>query len=251
IGLLGSAGFQSTNLPVLVTGFLLFNAGMAAATFHLGQPLKAWRFFLGLRSSWLSREILAFSLFAPLPIALCALPFLPDFPFKSHFSLLTSYSALPAGVVAVFTSVMIYHDTKRALWRFPLSAIRFFGSVAAFAALAWHIEHHSPAAFTAVVLGKLAAELALLPRARDVDWSPHRHSARLMLGPLRRVLVSRVALAAAAVLAAPFQPWLALPLLLASEILERQLFFQAVQAPKMPGGFGPAGGVACPAGHRA
>ena len=35
------------------------------------------------------------------------------------------------------------------------------------------------------------------------------------------------------------QPWAALPLLLLSELLERQLFFQSVYAPKMPGNFGP------------
>lgn len=45
--------------------------------------------------------------------------------------------------------------------------------------------------------------------------------------------------------------WLALPLLLVSEILERQLLFQAVQAPKMPDGFGSAREAAFPAELRA
>jgi hypothetical protein len=55
------------------------------------------------------------------------------------------------------------------------------------------------------------------------------HSDRLLRGPL--------AVAAAAV--AALHPWLSLPLLLAAELLERQLFFQSVHAPKMPGHFGP------------
>ena len=34
--------------------------GLAASVFHLGQPLRAWRIFLGWRKSWLSREALVF-----------------------------------------------------------------------------------------------------------------------------------------------------------------------------------------------
>ncbi|NJM39151.1 MAG: dimethyl sulfoxide reductase anchor subunit [Akkermansiaceae bacterium] len=123
------------NLTITLTGATIFFAGMGASVFHLGQPLKAWRFFLGLRTSWLSREILAFSMFAPIPLVLCALLFLPDFPFKNIISLLTAGSMIPLGLIAVFTSVMIYHDTHRSLWRFPRGAMRFFGTVASFAAL--------------------------------------------------------------------------------------------------------------------
>ncbi|HVJ45827.1 MAG TPA: hypothetical protein VM511_05530, partial [Luteolibacter sp.] len=60
--------------------------------------------------------------------------------------------------------------------------------------------------------------------------------------PLGVFLRARFAFATLAVFAAIAQPWLALPLLLVSEILERQLFFQSVYAPKMPGNFGPAHG---------
>ena len=50
--------------PLATVAFLTLNAGLAASVFHLGRPLGAWRFFLGLRTSWMSREILAFGLFA-------------------------------------------------------------------------------------------------------------------------------------------------------------------------------------------
>jgi hypothetical protein len=74
---------------------------------------------------------------------------------------------------------------------------------------------------------------------RDASpWSPNRHSARLQLGPLRRILNARVILAFLAAFVALVNPWLALPILLTSEILERVLFFKSVQAPKMPGTFG-------------
>jgi Fe-S-cluster-containing dehydrogenase component/DMSO reductase anchor subunit len=229
VGLLPASSFSLTLLATL-----LFTLGMASSVFHLGQPLKAWRFFLGLKTSWLSREILAFSLFAPIPFLLLALPLLPDFALKAHFSKISAQSALPAGLLAIFTSVMIYHDTHRALWRFSRTALRFFGTTAAFAAL----EH--PPFLTATIFIKLLPELLFLRHARQSAWSPDSHSARLQLGPLRAILLARITGALLAIPAAHLHPFAALPLLLAAEILERQLFFQSVQAPKMPGNFGPA-----------
>jgi formate dehydrogenase iron-sulfur subunit len=214
---------------LLFAGALLFYLGMAASVLHLGHPLKAWRFFLGLRTSWLSREILAFSLFAPIPLWLVASPFLPEFPFDSWFTLVISYVALPLGMLAMFTSVMIYHDTHRSLWKLPRTALRFFGTAACCAALA------HPAFLAGAITIKLLAELWFLRHARQAEWSPDQHSARLQLGPLRRVLAARIACAWLAIPAAALHPFLGLPLLLAAEVLERQLFFQSVQSPKMPG----------------
>lgn len=266
IGLLCGGGFHPSSQiapfgqpshQLILMGAVLFNLGMAAATFHLGQPLKAWRFFLGLKTSWLSREILAFSLFAPIPMVLCALPFLPDFPFKAQLSFLAYRSALPVGLIAIFTSVMIYHDTHRSLWRFPLGAARFFGTTLCFllVGLAINMPELRLIATFAIIL-KMIPEARILKRPTDPPsawrdlakttperepspWSPDRHSARLQLGPLRRILNARIILAFLAAFTALANPWIALPILLISEILERQLFFQSVQAPKMPGNFGP------------
>ena len=255
VGLIGSAGIHTAPLPVLVAGTLIFFTGMAASVFHLGQPLKAWRFFLGLRTSWLSREILAFSMFAPIPMVLCAfavLPFLPKFELPTMVVELlplvektTAASVLPIGLIAVFTSVMIYHDTHRSLWRFPLGAARFFGTVAGFAALGNLITRPDSAwtypLFIIAVLLKISPEIRFLQQGEDEDnpWAPDVHSARLQLGPLGKILRSRMALAIGAMVIAFIQPWCALPLLLLADLFERQLFFQSVQAPKMPGNFGP------------
>lgn len=235
IGLHAGLGIlpATSSSPLALTAALLFYLGMAASVLHLGQPLKAWRFFLGLKTSWLSREILAFSLLAPLPLLLIALPQLPDFPLKPYCSLITAYSAPPLSMAAIFTSVMIYHDTRRALWSFPRTALRFFSTAAAFAA----IQH--PPLLAAAVLVKLLPELAFLRHARESGWSPDAHSARLQLGPLRPVLTTRIGCALLAIPAALLHPFAALPILLASELLERRLFFQSVQAPKMPGNFCP------------
>lgn len=233
-----------SSVPVTLLAATLFFAGMAASVLHLGQPLKAWRFFLGLRTSWLSREILAFSLFAPVPLILATLSFVPDFPLKSSLALGTSCLALPLGLAAVFSSVMIYHDTRRTSWRFPLTAARFFGTVLSFAALGHAIVHPSSSnalLFAAAVLAKMIPEARILKSATHPDgpWTPDLHMARLQRGPLRCILNGRFILAFAAALTALANPCLAFPLLLAAELLERQLYFQSVHAPKMPGSFSP------------
>ncbi len=243
------------DLALTLTGTAIFFSGMGASVLHLGQPLKAWRFFIGLRTSWLSREILAFSLFAPIPILLstfAALPYFPKLPippfiatFLPLFSRITAHSALPLSVIAVFTSVMIYHDTHRSLWRFPLGAIRFFGTVASFAALG-NLIGRGPGLlacglFAATVIAKLIPELRLLKLGEDEDaaWSPDTHSARLQLGPLGVILRARFTFGLFAIFVSLTAPWIALPILLLADLLERQLFFQSVQAPKMPGNYGP------------
>ncbi len=253
VGLLLSA---RGDLKLSLAGTAIFFSGMAASIFHLGQPFKAWRFFIGLRTSWLSREILAFSLFAPIPLLLVVFAGLPNYPklaipvlganFIPIVSQLAIISAWPLGLIAVFTSVMIYHDTHRSLWRFQLGAIRFFGTVASFAALGNLIHSQTLAAgllLLAAVVLKLAPELRLLQLGEDPDhpWSPDVHSARLQLGPLGVTLRSRIILALLALFISFIQPWLALPILLLAELFERQLFFQSVYAPKMPGNFGPQG----------
>lgn len=226
------SGAFPASFPHHFLGAAIFYLGMIASVFHLGQPLKAWRFFLGLKTSWLSREILAFSLFAPIPLLLATLPHIPDFPLKNHFTLLTAHATAPAGLLAIFTSVMIYHDTHRDLWKLPRTALRFLGTTAAFAFVA------HPLIFTAIIFAKILLELTFLRHTKENDWSPDQHSARLQLGPLRPFLLARITCALLAIPAAILHPFAALPILLASEILERQLFFQSVQAPKMPGNLG-------------
>ncbi len=241
------------NFGAVLTGSALFYLGMGASVLHLGQPLKAWRFFIGLRTSWLSREILAFSLFAPIPSVLATHALLPHLPgnllpeFVTPLLDLAATAAkltlFPLGLVAVFTSVMIYHDTHRANWRFPLTAARFFGTVASFAALGSLLADPGPLAslaFAGLVILKMIPEARLLRSTEneDMPWSADLHCARLQTGPLRRILNGRFLLAFTAAAVALVSPRLALPLLLVAELFERQLFFQSVHAPKMPGSFG-------------
>lgn len=56
-----SKGFELNRLGFIVT---LVLAGILSLV-HLGKKLRAWRVFFNIRNSWLSREILAYSLFVP------------------------------------------------------------------------------------------------------------------------------------------------------------------------------------------
>lgn len=101
--------------------------GLIAAVFHLGRPLYAYRALLGWKTSWLSREIVAFGLFATASsIYVCgACSPLPELAsWKSALAFL-GFAASATGVLGVFCSVMIYVDTRRPCWRFATTAARF------------------------------------------------------------------------------------------------------------------------------
>jgi DMSO reductase anchor subunit len=191
------------------SAFFLSAAGVLASVAHLGQPLKAWRAFLGWRRSWLSREILLFGGFLATGFAAA----LGVFPASVVAAL---------GVLSVFCSVMVYVDTRRPFWGFWPTFGKFFGT----AIISYFLLENSLAG-GALLLLKVAAEgLFLCTRSK---------SARILRGPLRVVTAARFAAAFLALLALPFAPLLALLLFALGEFCERIGFFRAVVAFKMPG----------------
>lgn len=215
--------------PVNVAGLIALHLGLAASVLHLGQPLKAWRVFLGLRKSWLSREVAAFGLLPPLAIGAVFLP---------------ASLALPAailGLFCVFTSIMVYADTHREFWSFPRTTARFYGTVAIFAtAGVAFLTGTFAAAFAAAILVtvELGSEIWFLRNAQRADGSADSLSAQLILGkPL--VLLARVLLAGTSSLllitVRPESIAIACLCLAVSEWIERYQFFTCVVAHRMPG----------------
>jgi Fe-S-cluster-containing dehydrogenase component len=90
---------------------------MGASVLHLGRPLYAYRALLGLRTSWLSREILAFGVFMPLAVIYAVLP-----------QPIIGLAAAATGVLGVLCSVLIYATTPH--WTLPHVFTRFFGGAA-------------------------------------------------------------------------------------------------------------------------
>ncbi|MEM1226030.1 MAG: DmsC/YnfH family molybdoenzyme membrane anchor subunit [Planctomycetota bacterium] len=116
--------------------------GLNLAPLHLGQPLRAWRVFLGLGTSWLSREAVILGKYVGLlvgSIALLALPlvshWLPNYVTELADQYVPAWAgkamlglSLPIGFAGLFSSAMIYIATKRPLWTYKRTLPRFGGT---------------------------------------------------------------------------------------------------------------------------
>jgi Fe-S-cluster-containing dehydrogenase component/DMSO reductase anchor subunit len=235
--------------------FVAMGIGLAASTSHLGRPLGAWRAFLGLRRSWLSREIVIFGGFSGVAAAYTASGFFEQIP--ASVVLLLGLATVGTGLLGVFCSVMIYHDTQRPFWNFPVSYGKFFGTTFGLSLAAYLSVHsvvsteHTPSVGLVAVIGlfliKMSLEATQLRAANQSEMAPAKKSALLMLKPLKAITLARYSFGVAGLLCfagvlvgvAPSSllSVSGFVLLLVGELLERVLFFQAVAAPKMPGAF--------------
>lgn len=221
--------------------------GLAVGGLHLGQPLKAWRGFLGWRRSWLSRELIVFGA-AVAAMMVHAVQLQPW----------TAGTSALLGGLAVLCSGMIYVDTKRPFWTAWLTVPKFAlttlvlgsGSVLLVAVQAGHA--HWVTTSTAVMLVasllKLAGELLFVWHSHTGRPSPWQTSARLHMHGFRVWLLTRVILGSVGggllpslMLAGlvPATAWcvaFGLVLSAAGEAIERHLFFVCEAAPRLPGG---------------
>ena len=243
----------SLSTPALaVSGWFAGALGLALSVLHLGQPKRAWRIFLGLKKSWLSREAVIFGAWFPLASAYVGirLGWIPLAPGPLRAALAIGIATL--GALGLFCSVMIYVETRREFWRFANTAPRFFGSAVVLGLAGALAAPGAPRAVTfalaAATLLKLGFEArAWLPLNEDTDeLTPARKTALLLSGPtLRPVAGLRIVAALVGGVALPlalashslpaFAAWIALGFALIGELAERYLFFRAVVAPKMPG----------------
>lgn len=114
----------------LIAALCLGMLGLVAAILHLGRPWLAYRAMMGLATSWLSREILAFSLFAGFASAYVAAACAATAGWRVSAAVEQSLgvAAGAAGLLAVGCSMMIYIDTRRAFWSPPFTVTKFLGT---------------------------------------------------------------------------------------------------------------------------
>lgn len=113
-----------------VIALLIALCALAASTFHLGRPIHAARALKMWRRSWLSREVLLFTLFAAAATidSFCLWNGIP--------------AAIPAaatallGLAGVGASARLYLAPGRPAWNSPLTIFEFFASAALFGAMA-------------------------------------------------------------------------------------------------------------------
>ena len=197
---------------------LLVLVALGASVFHLGRPRGAWRVFLGLGTSWMSREAIAFGVFAKLGVLFATSVFAARLaPFWGQSLVATARPILEAstaalGLLGVFCSVMIYVVTRRTHWRWSLTATKFLGTTALLgAATVLAVSQLSgtllPADLRAPVLGplshtlllvivavasvKLAFELLQLRHYRDTQHTVAKRVAIVMLRDLHGATLAR------------------------------------------------------------
>lgn len=252
-GFLGAAlAPLSLNETAITCAASLFSGliGIVLSVLHLGQPLKAWRAFLGWRKSWLSREIIAFGALPAGGAAIAAAWWLQDLVMLRFAVAGTALAALGA----VACSVMVYVDTRRPFWSLAQTGGKFFGTTfllgAALCAVVWSwisIPMLWWGMALAVTFRWMVSiwELASYRRALESEDCAWHKSARILqkhLSPqieLRGWLLILTGLVIPVMIAAgAAQPWmltLSLLLMLASQLIERHHFFTAAAGSKMPG----------------
>lgn len=268
LGMSTSVSFRQFHATTSLAFGLL---ALVASTMHLGRPLYAFRAILGIRHSWLSREIIAFGGFAGSAVAFAAVCWMaPDSPLGPMLEQVVAI----AGAIGVFSSVMIYAVTGREFWSFGLTAVKFtltsalLGIAATwFSLLLFSVFVRDAAAQSSFQLAgphlvrllMVVAAAKLLLEASQFRYlfarrnSPLKQSARLLVGPLSSSALARFGCGFLGgvvmpmfVLAEPSGTEMSVlrlvpaSMLLAAcvvgEILERYQFFAACAAPRMPGG---------------
>jgi formate dehydrogenase iron-sulfur subunit len=243
----------------LVSGLVAIGASVG----HLGRPLQAWRAVIGIGHSWLSREIVAFGVFAAAAVAAATARLLEP---RGDVADVLGAIVSAVGVGAVGCSVMIYAVTGRCFWRLDRTARAFAtttlacGLATATVVVAATADPSVAAAtlralafgLVAVTVVSLAGHAWFLRSAGTGDPVLDR-SARLLRGSLAATSRAHIALAIVggvcgplllvALLSEPEPPVaavrtvavLALLFVVRGELAGRTLFFRAMASPRMPG----------------
>jgi Fe-S-cluster-containing dehydrogenase component/DMSO reductase anchor subunit len=220
-------GRPHRSLLALAMGLL----ALGASTLHLGRPFYAFRAVLGIRTSWMSREVLAFGLFAGSAMLHAALYWLEPaaqalgFPLPPAAVIEPARTALPilvatSGVLGVICSMMLYQVTSRRWWsaartttRFVLTSALLGLSTTTISVLAsgllddqWTAARvaagslSTPLVATALLKLVFDAEIFLHLRARGLGEL--KRTALLLVGELRQITAARFGLGLLAVLLA-------------------------------------------------
>jgi len=209
LGTLAGRGLGFTNA---LFALALALAAMGASSLHLGRPQYAFRAVLGLRTSWMSREIVTLGLFAFAGLAYAGCLAIGRVAWAAPLAAV----AAGAGVAGVVCSVMVYAATRRDHWRGSLTGLKFAMTtlllglatvmmVSTVSTVVAGLAHPDGAprfwtmpAFRELGLAlalasaiKLGFELTILRHIHDRHHSVLKRSALLMVRDLRRVTLAR------------------------------------------------------------
>ncbi len=231
IWILQAWGAQSHRTAAVV-GLLVAALALAASTLHLGRPIHAIRAIKMWRRSWLSREVLLFSLFAPAAAAY-SLTLWIDLRNAAAFGILT----VLLGLCGVSASARLYLAPGRPAWNSPLTIAEFWCTTALLGACGANILSRGvPQARQAILCTAILTLLVAAAKlTRLATSSVHElHGAwQLLTGVFPRRFAARFLLLAAVFALLPYsaQTWPRIALAAAAicgEFLSRYLFFVTV-----------------------
>ena len=204
----------STGVVPVLAAFGILAAGLTASLLHLGRPAFAFRALKMWHRSWLSREVLAFTICAGFAQAACAAAAL-----GFHDVVLPAVAATAAASIAgVWSSARIYVVPARPSWNRWWTPFEFFGTAALLGPLM--LGYETPARWAAVMLAAL--QIYKLFSTASAEELELQQSARLLRAELRWLYRTRLIL----LLAAAVMPLL--PAALLAESIGRYLFFVSV-----------------------
>lgn len=237
IGWVQAFGAGTPRAAALVALLIAISA-LGASTLHLGRPIYAMRALKMWRRSWLSREVLLFTLFAVAAAvdSLCLWRGIGDV-------VLPGAATVLIGMAGVGASARLYLAPGRPAWNSPLTFFEFYATTALLGAAAgdlmgiavpWMLPICGMASLL-VLCTKLAWLALSSSRERYGSW-------QLLSSALFTRLVLRIGLPAAGlwIFAAGHRAWthaLAAALLAAGEFLGRYLFFVSVVPTSIASGF--------------
>lgn len=226
-----------------MTALAVGSLALGAATLHLGRPVHAYRALRMWRRSWISREVLLFSIFSAMAAAYAAVLWC-GWPGGAALGALASL----AGAAGVAASARIYRVASRPAWDTawtPASFLLTAGLLGPLLAGLFGAGGAAPAAAAALMaaLQGLAAA-GWFAGCLTSDGLERRSTARLLVTTLARPFFARIALLVAGGLVLPLlrAAWeapapaiagldavlaAALALALSGELLGRYLFFAA------------------------
>lgn len=211
---------------------------LGASTLHLGRPIHAVRAVKMWRRSWLSREVLLFTLFA----AAATVDSYCLWRDAAHAAFFGAVTVL-LGVAGVSASARLYLAPGRPAWNSPLTILEFLATTALLGASAANLL--GVATSWLVLVCGLGSLLVLSVKLAWLALSSSRErygSWQLLSTALFSRMVLRIALLAVGlwILSAGHASWMqiaAAALFLCGEFLGRYLFFVSVVPTSIASGF--------------
>lgn len=164
---------------------------LAASTLHLGRPAYAWRALSMWRRSWLSREVLAFSLFSIAAGVYAGLLWT-----GSARAAPVGIAAATLGLAGVYASARLYRVAARPAWnsRHTLLEFGLSGAFTGTLAVALFLPAARPALTLAAVCSAMVLAIQQLAKAiflRTAGDFERRAAGELLLRRLRAIFLLR------------------------------------------------------------